>query len=128
MGLATSIVGALILGDTGVKAGLISPPGVIVVALSKIAVYTVPEQASQLTVLQFLMLIIGGSVGVLGIIGAVIYIISYLNTLDSYGTPYLAPYSPKINEDLKDALVKVQFNNMKTRPVSFGSKNKVRQK
>ena len=128
LGLATSIVGALILGDTGVKAGLISPPGVIVVALSKIAVYTVPEQASQLTILQTIFLIIGGALGVLGMIGSLIYIISYLNTIDSFGSPYLAPYSPKINEDLKDGLLKVELNQMRTRPMSFGSKNKKRQK
>lgn len=128
LGLATSIVGALILGDTGVKAGLISPPGVIVVALSKIAVYTVPEQASQLTLLQFIFLIIGGSVGILGLIGATIYVVNYLNTLDSFGTPYLAPYSPKITEDLKDGMFKVNLNQMKKRPISYRPHNITRQK
>ena len=129
LGLATSIVGALILGDTGVKAGLISPPGVIIIALSKIAVYTVPEVASQLTILQLVFLVIGGSVGLLGIIGGMIYLINYLNTIDSFGTPYLAPYSPKITADLKDGLFKSQLNEMKTRPLSFGNKtNKKRQK
>ena len=128
LGLATSIVGALILGDTGVKAGLISPPGVIVIALSKIAVYTVPEQFSEITLLQFIMLIIGGTVGVLGIIGAIIYIVNYLNTIDSFGTPYLAPYSPHIGEDFKDAVFKAELQEMKKRPLSFGSKNRNRQK
>jgi len=129
LGLATSIVGALILGDTGVKAGLISPPGVIIIALSKIAVYTVPEQASQLTILQLIMLIIGGSVGLLGIIGAMIYLINYLNTIDSFGAPYLAPYSPKISRDLKDGVFKSHLVNLKKRPLSFGKQeNETRQK
>ncbi len=128
LGLATSIVGALILGDTGVKAGLISPPGVIIIALSKIAVYTVPEQASQLTILQLIFLVIGGSVGMLGILGMMIYLINYLNTLDSFGTPYLAPYSPRINNDLKDGIFKSQLPEMKDRPLSFNNKNITRQK
>lgn len=128
LGLATSIVGALILGDTGVKAGLISPPGVIIIALSKIAVYTVPEQASQLTILQFIFLVIGGSVGMLGILGMMIYLINYLNTIDSFGTPYLAPYSPRINADLKDGIFKSQLPEMKKRPQSFNNKNITRQK
>ena len=128
LGLATSIVGALILGDTGVNAGLISPPGVIVIALSKIAVYTMPEQAPQITVLQVIFLILGGSLGLLGIIGGLVYMINYLNRIDSYGTPYLAPYSPRINSDLKDSLVKVPLNLMKKRPMSFSIKNKTRQK
>ena len=113
LGLATSIVGALILGDTGVKAGLISPPGVIVVALSKIAVYTVPEQSSQLTILQLIFLIIGGTVGLLGLLGATIYIVNYLCTIDSFGTPYLSPYSPSILPDLKDGLFKSELQEMK---------------
>lgn len=128
LGLATSIVGALILGDTGVKAGLISPPGVIVVALAKIALYTAPEQASQITVLQCLFLVIGGSLGLLGLVGALIYFVNYLNTFDSYGTPYLAPYSPRIPQDLKDGIFKSPLTEMKTRPKSYNNKNKVRQK
>ena len=128
LGLATSIVGALILGDTGVKAGLISPPGVIIIALSKIAVYTVPEQSSQLTILQLIFLIIGGTVGLLGLLGATIYIVNYLTTIDSFGTPYLSPYSPKITQDLQDGLFKSEFQEMRKRPLSFGSRNRTRQK
>ncbi len=128
LGLATSVVGALILGDTGVKAGLISPPGVIAVAIAKIALYTTPEQASQITVLQFIFLILGGSLGLLGLAGGMIYFINYLNTLDSFGTPYLAPYSPRIPQDLKDGIFKSPVTANKTRPKAFGSLNKRRLK
>ncbi len=127
LGLATSIVGALILGDTGVKAGLISPPGVIVVALAKIALYTAPEEASQITVLQFIFLILGGSLGLLGLAGGLVYFVNYLTTLDSYGTPYLAPYSPRIPQDLKDGIFKSALTEMKTRPKCMNSPNKVRE-
>ena len=105
LGLATSVVGALILGDTGVKAGLISPPGVIIVALSKIALYTIPEQSSQITILQLIFIILGGAMGLAGIIAGIIYFFNYLNTLDSYGAPYLAPYCPRIPKDLSDAVL-----------------------
>ena len=128
LGLATSIVGALILGDTGVKAGLISPPGVIIVALAKIALYTVPEQAYQLSILQYLFLFIGGSLGMLGIVGLVIYLITYLASIDSYGAPYLAPFAPRVERDLKDAILMTNIKDMKTRPQSFKNKNVTRQK
>ncbi len=127
LGLATSIVGALILGETGVNAGLISPPGVIVVALSKIAAYTFPDEASEITVLQLIFLILGGSMGFLGIVGGVIYFINYLNQIDSYGAPYLAPYSPRISSDLKDALTKMPLTSMVNRPKSFKNVNERRQ-
>ena len=128
LGLATSIVGALILGDTGVKAGLISPPAVIVVAIAKIALYTIPEQSAQITVLQFIFLLIGASVGLLGIIGGSIYFIGYLNSIENYRTPYLAPFSPFILRDNKDGIVKVPLTSMKERPLSFETNNKRRQK
>ena len=128
LGLATSIVGALILGDTGVKAGLISPPGVIIVALAKIALYTIPEQASQVSVLQVIFIILGGSLGLGGLVAGMVYFVNYLNTLDSFGTPYLAPYSPHVPEDLKDGVFKSPINDMKTRPKTFKNKNKVRSK
>lgn len=128
LGLATSVVGALILGDTGVKAGLISPPGVIIVAVSKIALYLIPQQSSQVTLLQVIFIILGGSLGMLGIVAGLIYFTNYLNDLDSYGAPYLAPYSPRIKNDLQDGLFKENLRDMKYRPQVFHSKNKVRLK
>lgn len=119
LGLATSVVGALILGDTGVKAGLISPPAVIIVALAKIALYTIPEQSAQITILQFLFIIIGGSLGLAGVVAGIIYIINVLNDLDSYDTPYLAPYSPRISRDLQDAILSTAIVDIKKRPKSF---------
>ncbi len=119
LGLATSVVGALVLGDTGVKAGLISPPAVLIVALAKIALYTIPEQSSQITILQFLFLILGGSLGLAGIIAGAIYVANVLNDMDSFGTPYLAPYSPRIGRDLQDAIISTAIVDVKKRPKSF---------
>ncbi len=126
LGLATSIVGALILGDTGVKAGLISPPTVIVVAIAKIALYTVPEQSAQITILQFVFLVLGASVGLLGIVGGAIYVLAYANTIENFGAPYLAPFSPFILSDNKDGLLKVPLNDMTNRPKSFSNEKKER--
>ena len=126
LGLATSIVGALILGDTGVKAGLISPPSVIVVAIAKIALYTIPEQSAQINVLQFVFLIIGASLGLLGLIGGMIYFLAYANSIENYGAPYLAPFSPFILGDNKDGIIKVPLSDMEKRPKSFKTNNKDR--
>ncbi len=128
LGLATSVVGALILGDTGVKAGLISPPGVIIVAVSKIALYLVPQQSSQVTLLQVIFIILGGSLGMLGVVGGLVYFTNYLNKIDSYGSPYLAPYSPRIKNDLQDGVFKENIADIHLRPESFHNKNKVRLK
>ncbi|MGN0748743.1 MAG: spore germination protein [Christensenellales bacterium] len=126
LGLATSIVGALILGDTGVKAGLISPPGVMVIALSIIAVYTIPDQADQINLLRAVFIVLGAGLGLFGIIAGVIFIVAYLNNLENFNVAYLSPYSPRIRQDLKDGVLKQNVVNMKTRPKSLHNKNKVR--
>lgn len=128
LGLATSVVGALILGDTGVKAGLISPPGVIIVALSKIALYTIPEEGSQITILQAIFLILGGSLGLVGIVTGMVYITNYLNSIDNFDTPYLAPYSPRIKKDLKDGLITSPITEMNELPKSFSPQKEDRGK
>lgn len=127
LGLATSIVGALVLGDTGVKAGLISPPGVIVVAVSIMAIYTIPSQSAQLTVLRAVFVVLGATVGIFGIVGGVVYVINYINSLNIYGTPYLAPFAPLIDSDLKDGLSKKPLIDMLKRPKSIANKNANRQ-
>ena len=126
LGLATSIVGALILGDTGVKAGLISPPGVMIIALSIISIYIVPDQADQLNLIRAVFIILGSGFGMFGIISGIVFIICYLNSLQNYGSPYLAPLAPIVTPDLKDALYKTNLTNMMQRPKSIPNKNKVR--
>lgn len=128
LGLATSIVGALILGDTGVKAGLISPPGVMIIALSLIAIYTIPDQIYQITILRFIFLLLGSTLGFFGIIGGIVFFIDYLAGITSYGAPYLAPFAPNIPEDKKDAFIKSNILSMKQRPKSFPNINKTRLK
>lgn len=128
LGLATSVVGALILGDTGVKAGLISPPGVMVIAISIIAVYTIPDQVDQINLLRAVFIILGSALGIFGVIAGVIFVIAYLNSLENFGVAYLAPYSPRIVDDLKDGVLKRNILAMKKRPKSLQNKNKVRMK
>lgn len=126
LGLATSIVGALILGDTGVDAGLISPPGVIIIAMSIISIYIVPDQTPQLTILRAIFLLIGGTVGILGIMGGIIYIINELATMQKYDSPYLAPYAPRTPKDLKDGILMKPLFQMKTRPTNLIYKDAIR--
>lgn len=128
LGIAISIVGALILGDTAVKAGLVSPPGVMIVAISGITIYTIPDQHAQLSTLRLFYTFIGGILGFQGILLSTIIIIVYLCSFDSYGAPYLAPLAPYVSQDQKDFIVKVPLQGMKTRPSSFPNKNRRRMK
>ena len=124
LGLALSIVGALILGDTAVKAGLISPPAVMIVAVSGLTIYCVPEQAPQLYLLRMLFTLAGGFLGFYGITALMIFLIMYLCDFDSYKSAYLAPIAPFVENDIKDILYKTDITNMNTRPLSFANNRK----
>lgn len=128
LGMAMSIVGALILGDTAVKAGLVSPPAVMIIALSSLTVFIVTDLANQLSILRLGFVIIGAVLGFYGIIIGIVFLIAYLNTMDSYGAPYLAPLSPRIKNDFKDFITKDSLEQMVERPYSIPNKNKRRQK
>ena len=123
LGIALSVVGALILGDTAVKAGLISPPAVMIVALSGITLYTIPDQAQQLSLLRLMFTLAGSMLGFYGLILLSVLVIMYLNDYDNYKAPYLSPFSPLVINDLKDSVLKQPLLEMKTRPKSFPNKN-----
>lgn len=120
-GMAMSIVGALILGETAVNAGLVSPPAVMIVALSGITFYIIPGQASQFSILRLLGVIIGASLGIYGILLFCVFILSYLSNFDSYKSAYLAPTAPYIEEDQKDSYMRKTIDEMKKRPHAIAS-------
>jgi len=130
MGMALSIVGALILGETAVNAGLVSPPAVMIVALSGLTFYVVPNQASQFSLLRILYVFAGATLGLFGILALSVWVISYLSSFDTYESAYLAPTAPYIKRDMKDFLFKAPLNKMKTRPTSIANnkRNRTRQK
>lgn len=126
LGIAVSIIGALVLGDTGVKAGLISSPAVMIIAVTGISFYTLPEETSQLSLLRILFTAIGGALGLVGIVVGGLMLVNYLVEFNGYGAPYLAPYAPRIKSDLKDGLFKTEMSQNITRPRSIPNKNRIR--
>ena len=120
-GMAMSIVGALILGETAVNAGLVSPPAVMIVALSGITFYIIPSQAAQFSVLRLLALVVGAAMGLYGILLFCVFIISYLSSFDSYGSAYLAPTAPYIARDQKDMFKRNIIKEMRKQPKSIAN-------
>lgn len=128
VGMAMSIVGGLVLGETAVNAGVISSPAVMIVALSSIALYAVPNEVGTFSLLRVIFVIAGGFAGLYGLVYTTIFTLFYMVSLDCFGTPYMAPFAPLVYEDLKDALVKRPLLNMKKRPKSLPNINETRQK
>lgn len=125
--MALSIIGALALGNTAVDAGIISPPSIVVVAVSSVALYIIPDQISESRILRLLFTTLGGIVGLYGIIMSMVIVGCYMSSIKSFGVPYFSPFAPLIKEDLKDGFVKQPIRQMTTRPKLIAGKNKRRQ-
>ena len=127
LGMALSIIGALALGNTAVDAGIISPPSVVLVAISSVALYIIPDQIAETRLLRILFTLIGGIIGLYGIITGLIILTTYLTSITSFGVPYLSPFAPHIKGDHKDSFIKKPIENMSKRPILFAGKNATRQ-
>ena len=126
VGMSLSVVGALVLGETAVSAGFLSTPAIIIVAFSGICLYTVPDFVETGSILRWLFLLVAGGFGPFGIVLFASFILYYLITSDSFGTPPLAPFSPLVKGDLRDSIIKYDMQSLTRRPRFLRSKNKTR--
>jgi hypothetical protein len=128
VGSAVSIVGALVIGQAAVQAGIVSAPMVIVVATTGIASFAIPRYNFGLAfrMLRFLMLILAGCLGLYGIIIGFIALTIHLVNLRSYGVPYFTPVSPFSLKDFKDTLVRAPRWSFHIRPTLISEGNKTR--
>ena len=124
-GSAKDRVGAAMI-DAAVKAGLIGAPAVMIGALSGIGLFTMPNNTLLLSLLRLALTLIGGIMGILGVILSIMAILLYVVSLQSYNTPFLAPYSPSISADKQDAVAQKPLTKWTTRPQSLPNKNKKR--
>ncbi|MEL7568449.1 MAG: spore germination protein [Dehalobacterium sp.] len=128
VGQAVSIVGALVIGESAVGAGIIGAPMVIVIALTAIAGFVIPSQSDSTAIVRLLLVILAGILGQYGLILGISGLLVHLCTLRSFGVPYLSPLAPLTTGDLKDVLVRVPLWAMFQRPRLIGRKSRVRQK
>jgi hypothetical protein len=118
----------LALGNTAVDAGIISPPSIVVVATSSVALYIIPDEISENRLMRILFTLVGGIAGLYGIITTFMLIVCYLTSIKSFGVPYFVPYAPDIKGDKKDGFIKQDITSMKTRPKLLSGVNQVRQR
>ena len=126
VGIAMSVVGALVLGETAVNAGMVSTPTIMIIALSGICFYVAPDLNETLSVLRLMFLTIAGFMGGYGIVLLGCGLLTYLCAFDSFGTPYLSPYAPMNFKDMQDGFIMNFYAEQKTRPSFLKSKNKIR--
>ncbi len=128
VGQTVSIVGALVIGQAAVQAGLVAPGTIIVVAAAGLAGFALPAYNLSLVIrlVRFGLLLLCGFVGALGFILGTSVLALHLASLRSFGTPYLAPIAPYRPSEQQDALKRSAWWRLRTRP-DFGAGGSRRQ-
>lgn len=129
VGQAVSIVGALVIGQAAVQAGLVSAPMVIIVAITGIASFTFPRFNLGVSVrlLRFPLVLLASTFGLYGIVIGLLAILIHLSALRSFGAPYLAPAGPLVLWSLRDVFIRPPAWFRGPRPTITGYLNPRRQ-
>lgn len=118
IGQTVSIVGALIVGQSAVEARVISPIAVIVVAVTGIAGFTIPNQdlAATLRLGRFGMVLAAIAAGMFGVIAAATALLWHLCSLESFGVDYMSPLSSGRMREGAGVLTRVPEEKARFRP------------
>nr|WP_246294468.1 spore germination protein [Paenibacillus planticolens] len=130
IGQTIGIVGGLVIGESAVAAGIVSPVMVIVVAVTAISSFSLPSYsfAISLRVMRFGIMLFAAFLGLYGIILAYIMINIHIVNLKSFGIPYSTPFAPMFTHDWKDLVLRAPLHFLKKRPQMLQTKNEDRMK
>jgi len=128
LGSTIGIVGAIILGQAAVTARIVSPIVVVIVAVTGLASYTIPEfrMASAIRLVRFGLLICAWAMGLVGLAIALLGLIVILCSIKSFGMPYMSPVSPRSIAGY-DVVTRGQIFNQEWRPDALNTKDQRRQ-
>jgi spore germination protein KA len=118
IGQAISIVGTLVVGQAAVEAGFISSAMVIIVSITAISSFVIPEMGMSITarMLRFIFMMLAAFIGLYGILWGLILLVLHLTSLRSFGLPFMSPIGPFVPGDMKDTLFRLPWTSMRTLP------------
>ena len=127
MGNTIGIVGGLIIGQSAVEAGLVSPIVVIVIAFTALCSFSIPNEefASAFRLLKFVLIGLSAWLGYFGMLTGLLFILIHLSHLNSFGNPYLTPFvGADLNQyqDERDVMWRLPLRFLKRRPIYANEK------
>lgn len=127
IGPTIGIVGALILGQAAVQANIISPILVIIVAITGLSSFAIPEISFNFTVriLRFFMLLSANFMGFLGIALLFVCVLAYMASFQSFGVPFLSPLTPHYRSS-RDFVMRPPVWKQWLRPLNLHPKDRAR--
>ncbi|TVY10144.1 spore germination protein [Paenibacillus cremeus] len=129
VGQTVAVVGGLIIGDAAIRAGITGPITLVTTAISTISMFTLVNQslAGTITLFRLLILIASSMFGMFGFMLAVVSLVLYLSTLESFGVSYLAPLSPPKFRNIAAAVLALPWKKLKRRPAFLHPTDPTRQ-
>jgi spore germination protein KA len=119
IGHAVSIVGGLVLGDIVISVGLISAPIVLIIAISAITSFVVPDLYPTTAVLRFMFVLAGGFFGLFGMSVLGIIVLFKVCGLSNYGVPYMAPLTPFTGKAMRDYFIRQGWHKLAKNDVNI---------
>lgn len=123
VGHAVSIVGALVIGDAAVSAGLIGAPMVLVVAMTAISSFVVPSLYEAIAILRIAFILVGGTLGIYGIAVLSLLLLVDACTLRGFGSIYMSPIAPFSAVSMQDTFVRAGFKRLNRHSIKLQNLN-----
>ncbi len=126
IGSSLSIVGALVLGEAAVNAGVFSPIMVIVIALTSISglIISYTDVSNGIRWWRILFLFAASMAGIIGIVIAGFIFLANITSISSFGKPFMIPYAPLIKENVGNGVILTTFNKFFRRSYTTNKKTK----
>ena len=112
LGHAVSIVGALVIGDCAIQAGIIGAPTLMAVALSAICSYVVPDLYPQVTIMRLTLIVVGGLIGIWGIVMLSTVILIFMCSKSTLGVVYVTPVTPFSRKFMRDVFMRMGWKRL----------------
>lgn len=112
LGHAVSIVGALVIGDCAIQAGIIGAPTLMAVAVAVICSYVIPDLYPQITVLRLSFIVTGGILGVWGIVMLSCIVMVYISSKSTLGVVFISPITPFSKFNMRDVFVRLGWKKL----------------
>ena len=109
LGHAVSIVGGIVIGDILVSAGLVGAPVILIVAVSAITSFIVPDLYNSIVIMRFSFILAGGMWGLFGITITGLLYLYKICSMDAYGVPFTAPVSPFSLQAMRDTFIRTDW-------------------
>lgn len=129
IGQAMSTVGALVVGQAVVEADLVSSSALVIVAITAVLGFMIPNTAlrNALRLVRFLIAVLSSLMGLLAIISGVAVLLIYLCSVDSFGIAYLSPIVDSEEKSQHDTFIRASIFSFKKRDKKL-SENLTKQK